>query len=105
MTTVGTDAHWQVLQLLLQAKANAALKDEATGDYALHTCIVKKFWGAIPLLIDHGAVVNQLDAGMCLQLLFVGSVLVCKAVRSHSKWPSSEVHSWMISTGVKDMRV
>ena len=45
------------------AGSDAALKDEATGDYALHTCIAKKFWGAVPVLLEHGAGVNQLDAG------------------------------------------
>lgn len=52
-----------VVKLVLDAKACVSLKDPETGDFALHTCIAKKFWAAIPLLLQHGASVNQADAG------------------------------------------
>ena len=47
----------------------------------MHTCIGKKFWAAIPLLLQHGASVNQADAA--------GDGPLLHAIRKGVVWSST----------------
>ena len=59
----------EACQLILDAGANVTNKDEAVGDYPLHTAIGKQLWGVVPGLLQRKAAVGALDASKSTALV------------------------------------